>query len=97
MARKQYHVYLMASQSGTLYTGVTSGLKQRVYQHKQRVASGFTNRYNVTKLVYAEVTNDVLAAIQREKQIKGWVRKKKLALIASTNPEWRDLSDGWFS
>jgi len=93
---KQYHVYIMASRSRTLYTGVTDDLVKRVFEHKNKLIEGFTKKYNVTNLIYYEVANDVQAAIQREKQIKGWLRKRKIALIETMNPEWKDLSDGWY-
>ena len=86
----------MTNKSGTLYTGVTNELVRRVYEHKNHLVKGFTDKYNITKLVYYETTNDVRSAIEREKQIKGWLRKKKIDLIESTNPEWRDLSEDWF-
>jgi putative endonuclease len=91
-----YYVYIMASRSRVLYTGVTNELQRRVYQHKHHLLSGFTSRYNVTRLVHFEETADVNAAIAREKQIKGWLRKKKVALIEEANPDWKDLSEGWF-
>jgi putative endonuclease len=89
---KQYYVYIMTNNSRTLYTGVTGDLERRIYEHKRKLLPGFTAKYNITRLVYFEVTQDVQAAIAREKQIKGWLRRKKLALIESVNPEWRDLS-----
>lgn len=92
----QYYVYMMTNHSGTLYTGVTNDLERRVYEHKRKLVEGFTKRYNLTRLVYYEPTNNVEGAIRREKQIKGWLRRKKLALIQSMNPEWRDLSEGWY-
>ena len=95
-AIKQYYVYIMASRSRTLYTGITDDLLKRVSEHKNKLIEGFTRKYNVTNLAYYEVTNDVKAAIQREKQVKGWLRKKKIALIETVNPEWKDLSDGWY-
>ena len=82
----------MASESGTLYAGVTSRLAERVALHKADVGSKFTARYDITKLVYYEVTNGVESAIAREKQIKGYARAKKEALIRSINPGWRDLT-----
>ncbi len=82
--------------NGTLYTGITNDLERRVYEHKHKLVKGFTSKYNLMRLVYYEDTDDVSAAIAREKQIKGWLRRKKLALIESMNPEWKDLSDGWF-
>jgi len=93
---KQYYVYIMTNKSRTLYTGVTNNLEQRVYEHKQKLGSGFTSKYKVTRLVYFEVTKDIQAAIAREKQIKGWLRRKKIALIESVNLEWKDLSIGWY-
>jgi len=92
----QYYVYIMTNRSKTLYTGVTNDLVRRVYEHKNKMVDGFTKKYNITKLVYFEETNDVQAAISREKQIKGWLRSKKIALIQSVNPGWTDLSEGWF-
>jgi len=91
----QYYVYIMTNKSRTLYTGVTNDLERRVYEHKQKLVPGFTTKYNITRLVYFEVTQDVQAAIVREKQIKGWLRRRKIALIESVNPEWKDLSIGW--
>ncbi len=93
---KQYYVYIMISLSRTLYTGVTSNLEQRVFQHKHHLVPGFTSTYHITRLVYFDVTTDVRSAIEREKQIKGWSRAKKLALISSVNINWDDLSAGWF-
>jgi putative endonuclease len=93
--RKHYYVYIITNVSGTLYTGVTNDLKRRVYEHKHKLVEGFTKRYNITRLVYYEETNDVKAALTREKQIKGWLRKKKIALIEAMNPKWQDLSEGW--
>ena len=90
-----YFVYIMTNNSKTLYTGVTSNLRRRVAEHKSKVVPGFTRKYKIDKIVYFEVTSDVYSAITREKQIKGWVRKKKIALIESGNPEWRDLSEDW--
>ena len=92
---KQYYVYIMTNRSGTLYTGVTNHLERRVYEHKQKLVPGFTSRYNINRLVYFETTSNINSAIAREKQIKGWLRSKKLALIETTNPQWRDLSEDW--
>jgi len=83
----------MTNKSGTLYTGVTNNLERRVYEHKHHLVDGFTKKYKIDKLVYFEETNDINAAISREKQIKGWLRKKKIALIESLNPDWNDLSE----
>jgi putative endonuclease len=90
-----YYVYIMTNHSRTLYTGVTNDLVRRVAEHKAKQIPGFTQRYNITQLVYYEATPDVRSAIEREKQIKGWLRAKKIALIESVNPDWRDLSEGW--
>jgi putative endonuclease len=95
--RKEYYVYLMTNKSRTLYTGVTNNLERRVYEHKHKLFPGFTSKYNITKLVYYEAGDNVSVAIAREKQIKGWLRAKKIALIESMNPEWRDLSEDWYS
>jgi len=92
-----YYVYIMMSRSDTLYTGVTNDLQRRVYEHQQKLLDGFTKKYNIDMLAYCEDTDDVEAAIRREKQIKGWRRSKKIELIESTNPQWRDLSEGWFT
>jgi putative endonuclease len=86
----------MTNRSRTLYTGVTSNLERRVYEHKYHLAEGFTSRYKIDILVYYEMTSDVKTAIAREKQIKGWLRRKKIALIEAMNPEWDDLAEGWF-
>ena len=93
---KTYYVYIMTSRTGTLYTGMTSNLKRRVYEHKQKLRDGFTKKYDVTRLAYYEETSDVHAALAREKEIKKWRRSKKIALIKSVNPKWRDLSAGWY-
>jgi putative endonuclease len=85
----------MTNKSRTLYTGVTNDLIRRIYEHKNHLVKGFTDKYNITKLVYYETTNDVKSAIEREKQIKGWLRRKKIDLIESVNPEWKDLSEDW--
>jgi putative endonuclease len=95
MNEKQYFVYIVANTGGVLYVGVTSNLEARVDQHQKKRLDGFTKRYNITRLVYFEATNDVVAAIAREKQIKGWRRSKKIALIESMNAQWQDLSEGW--
>ena len=92
---KQFYVYIMANPRQKIYTGVTSNLERRVWQHKNKAFSGFTSKYDCTALVYYEVTENARAAIEREKQIKGWLRKRKLALIISASPTWRDISAGW--
>ena len=83
--------------NGVLYTGVTSNLFKRVSEHKNKVVDGFTNKYNVTKLVYYEEYETMPEAITREKQIKGGSRRKKLDLINSKNPEWKDLYEKFFA
>jgi putative endonuclease len=86
----------MSNDSGTIYIGVTNDLQRRVYEHKKKSVEGFTKKYNVTKLVHFEQTNDVVVAIEREKQLKGWTRKKKISLIESENRYWEDLAKDWF-
>jgi putative endonuclease len=90
-------VYILASKSGVLYTGVTSHLDRRLVQHRQKIVPGFTERYRVTRLVHYERFGDIRAAIAREKEIKGWLRAKKIALIESTNPAWKDLAEDFFA
>ena len=93
---KQYYVYIMTNKTNrVLYTGVTNDLKRRVYEHKKKLLEGFTKKYNIVKLVYYEICDDIEGAIAREKQIKGWLRRKKVALIESLNQDWRDLSLDW--
>jgi putative endonuclease len=87
-----YHVYILANPSGVLYTGITNHLDRRIAEHKLKLNSGFTKKYDVTRLVYLEAYADVRNAIAREKQIKRWRREKKLALIRKMNPHFRDLS-----
>ena len=89
-----YWVYILANWNHrVLYTGVTNDLTRRLYEHKSGLHEGFTKKYRVTNLVYFEQTSDVNAAIAREKQIKGWRREKKVALVEQVNPEWNDLSE----
>jgi putative endonuclease len=89
---KQYYIYIMTNKKNTVvYTGVTNDLKRRVYEHKEKLAEEFTKKYNITKLVYYEVTEDIENTILREKQIKGGSRQKKAELVDSMNKEWRDL------
>ncbi len=87
---------MMASISKVIYTGVTGDLESRVYQHKNKLIDGFTKKYNVHRLVWYAETDDVSAAIEYEKKIKGWLRRKKVALIEEENPNWRDLAKDWF-
>jgi len=96
-SRRYYYVYIMTNRSRTLYTGITSNLSKRVFQHKTGAFPGFTSRYRIDRLVYYERFICVGTAIEREKQIKGLLRIKKLALIVSMNPEWKDLSEGWYN
>jgi putative endonuclease len=92
---KRYYVYIMASRSLTLYTGLTGDLCRRALEHKNGEIEGFTKRYHVNRLVYYEAFKYVTHAIAREKQIKAWTRAKRLALIKSDNPTWQDLAEGW--
>jgi putative endonuclease len=93
---KTYYVYIMASQRRVLYIGITSHIQTRVRQHKSHTFGGFTAKYNVTNLVYFERHGSVMKAIRREKELKDWRREKKIAVIESSNPKWRDLSYGWY-
>ena len=89
-----YYVYILTNKTNrVLYTGVTNDLKRRIYEHRNKLADGFTKKYNVHKLVYFDYTTDVHSAISREKQIKGWTRAKKDVLINEFNPNWQDLYD----
>ncbi len=91
-----YYVYILTNQADrVLYIGVTNDLERRIYEHKSHLVEGFTRDYRVDKLIYFEETSDVHAAIAREKQLKGWRREKKEALIRSVNPLWRDLTTDW--
>ena len=97
MKDHHYFVYIMTNKHNTvLYTGVTNNLERRVYEHKHKSIPGFTSKYNITRLAYFEETDNISQAIAREKQIKGWLRVKKIALIESINPEWKDLSEDWY-
>jgi putative endonuclease len=93
---KEYYLYILSNKRGTLYTGVTSDLERRIYQHKTKSIDGFTSKYNINRLVYFESCDDVNAAITREKQIKGLLRSKKIELIKTMNPKWEDSSSAWF-
>lgn len=95
MKVRQYYVYLLSNYSRRLYVGVTNNLQRRLSEHKQKLIPGFTRNYNLKRLVYYETTRSIRSAIIREKQIKGWLRGKKVALIESENPEWKDLSEVW--
>lgn len=90
--KKGGYVYLMSNvMNSVLYTGVTNDLKKRVYEHKHSFVDSFTKKYNVVKLVYYEIFDSIQSAISREKQIKGWIRKKKNDLVTAINPNWKDL------
>ena len=94
MPPRTFHVYIMASTSRRLYVGVTGNLTRRIDQHRRLQIKGFTRKYQMVRLVYVEATSDVKSAIRREKQIKGWVRSKKVSLIEALNPDWLDLAGG---
>ena len=92
-----YYVYILTNQSNkVLYTGISYNLERCVYDHRVKLIKGFTSKYNINKLVYYDSTTDVNSAIAREKQIKGWSRQKKIDLITGVNPQWVDLSEGWY-
>lgn len=93
---RHYYVYMLASKTRRLYVGVTNDLERRVWQHRTKALEGFTSRYNIDRLVWYESTGEVLAAIEREKEIKAWRREKKVRLIESENPGWTDLARDWF-
>ena len=92
---RTYYVYMLTNATRRLYVGVTNNLERRLYEHKKRLVPGFTRKYKIDWLVYYEQTSDVEAARAREKQIKGWRKSKKVALIETLNPRWRDLSLDW--
>ena len=93
---RKYFVYILASRSRCLYIGVTNNLWRRMWEHREARVEGFSSRYHTKTLVFFEATVDVRSAIAREKELKGWRREKKLALIERDNPAWRDLAVGWF-
>ncbi len=96
MNEKSYYVYILTNDWGNvMYVGMTSNIERRLYEHKQELADGFTKRYHVHKLVYYEQTNDAYAAVTRERQLKGWTRKRKNELVETVNPNWEDLSTSW--
>ena len=87
-----YYVYILTNKHNkVLYIGVTNDIVRRVYEHKNKLIDGFTKKYNVNKLIYVEMTTDVSAALSREKELKGWTRAKKIALIETQNPEWKEI------
>ena len=93
---RRYSVYILGSLSGTLHIGITSNLPFRVRLHKEHTFRGFTTKYRVDRLLYYEAYGEVSTAIAREKQLKGWKRERKIALIEEGNPQWKDLSHGWY-
>lgn len=95
MSSHSYYVYILASRSKVLYTGVTNDLERRVAQHRTNTGSRFSARYNADRLVWFDETNDISTALTMEKKIKGWVRDRKIALIEDRNPGWRDLASEW--
>jgi putative endonuclease len=97
MGNKTYFVYILASVSGVLYTGVTNNLQRRVAEHRKKLLPGFSANYNAKRLVYFEPFGEVRMAIAREKQVKSWRREKRIKLIEAKNPKWADLSTEWFS
>lgn len=97
MDRKKYWVYIVGSRSGTLYIGMTNNLYRRLLEHKSGEFEGFASKYHCTRLVYYESFDDVRTAIDREKQLKGWRREKKITLIESLNPRWQDFAEKWGS
>ena len=92
MGQRSYYVYILANRAGVLYVGVTNDLERRIAEHRSGLVGGFSRKYNVTRLVYVEDCGEVVEAIAREKQIKGWRRAKKLALIEASNRNWEDLA-----
>jgi putative endonuclease len=91
MSKRTYYAYVMSNYSKTLYVGVTNDLERRVWEHKSQLVEGFTKKYNLTKLVHAEECGEIEEAIAREKEIKGWRREKKVALVEASNPLWEEL------
>ena len=92
----EYYVYILSNISRTIYIGVANDLQRRMFEHKSKIFGGFTKKYNITILVYFEITPDILSALHREKQLKGWNRAKKIALIEQHNPYWQVMSAQWF-
>jgi putative endonuclease len=97
MEERLYYVYILASRSRTLYTGMTNHLVRRIQEHRDGIVPGFTNRYRIHRLMYFEMFRDVRGAIAREKQIKSWNRSRKIALIEERNPTWDDLAARFFT
>jgi len=97
MRDRASHIYMMTNAQRKLYVGVTSNIEKRVWQHKQLEIPGYTQQNKLTQLVYIEEFGDIRVAIAREKQLKGWLRAKKIKLIRDTNPTWADLAANWYS
>lgn len=93
---RQYFIYIMTNGAGTLFVGMTNDLMLRIHQHKEKLVEGFTRKNSITMLVYYEATNDIVAAMSREKQLKRWSNRQKIVLVESTNPQWSDLSADWY-
>ena len=91
MLSKQYIIYILRNNKGLFYIGITSNLPQRIWQHQNKLSEGFTKKYNITKLIYYEIYRDPLTAIAREKQLKNWNRRKKIALITKINPSFEEI------
>ena len=96
MRRRVYHIYILASHSRRLYIGVTNNLVRRIWEHRAKLIRGFSAKYRTTSLVFFETTSHAQGAIAREKELKGWRREKKIALIERDNPAWRDLAANWY-
>jgi putative endonuclease len=94
--QRQFHVYILASKTRRLYVGMTSDLARRIWEHRTKAIHGFTSRYNIDRLVWYETTYHAVEAVTRERQIKGWLREKKIKLIEAENPGWADLSHQWY-
>jgi len=91
-----YYVYIVSSNTGTLYIGMTNDIRRRVYEHKNKLLAGFSKKYNIDRLLYFETFSDPNSAIAREKQIKNWRREKKVKLIDTNNKDWTDISSDWY-
>ncbi len=90
-----YYIYILANKSRVLYVGVTNNLERRMYEHKEKLIKGFTEKYRINRLVHYEEFKNIIEAIEREKQLKNWRRQWKIELIEEDNPEWKDISLGW--
>ena len=91
MSSKDFYVYILTNKSNTLYIGVTNNLYRRIYEHKNKLVDGFTKKYNINKLIYYEISDNPVSAIEREKELKGWSRRKKIDLIKKMNPDFKEL------